>query len=67
MGNGLAKLSGYGGPRIADSLNYPTGIVMDTANNIYIANSCNNRIRKLITTTGTINNIANNGIYGFWW
>jgi sugar lactone lactonase YvrE len=38
---------------------------MDTSGNIYIADTYNNRIRKVTTSTGKISTIAGNGTAGF--
>ncbi|MFN8672159.1 MAG: hypothetical protein U0457_08800 [Candidatus Sericytochromatia bacterium] len=64
-GNGLAVFSGDNGQAISASLNKPNGIVFDKSDNMYIADSSNNRIRKVDRTTGTITTIAGNGLAGF--
>ena len=56
-GNGVADFSGDGGPASAASLHYPTGIFVHSDGTIYIADSFNDRIRK-IDPTGTITTIA---------
>jgi len=35
-------------PRIG-KIDTPTGIALDTAGDFYVADSCNNRIRKIVT------------------
>jgi uncharacterized protein (TIGR03437 family) len=62
-GNGS---TGYGGENvgaISAPLTVPTGVAVDRAGNVYIAESGNNRIRKL--SNGVITTIAGNGANGF--
>jgi uncharacterized protein (TIGR03437 family) len=58
-GNGNAVFSGDGGPAASAGLNFPTGITLDSAGNLYIGDSLNNRIRRV--SGGTITTIAGNG------
>ena len=44
-GNGNIGYSGDFGPPTSASLNYPQGVALDTAGNVYIADSNNNRVR----------------------
>ena len=46
VGNGTAGFSGDGGPALSASLNFPKGIALDNAGNLYIADEDNRRIRK---------------------
>jgi uncharacterized protein (TIGR03437 family) len=48
---------------IGASLNYPEGVSVDAAGNLYIADSVNNRIR-LVRADGTITTIAGSGSFG---
>ena len=56
--------TGDGGKGTAASMNLPQGINFDGAGNLYIADTYNNRIRKL-TPGGTISTFAGNGISGY--
>ncbi len=62
-GNGMAAYSGDGGQATSASLNRPEGVAVDTANNLYIADSFNNRIRK-VDTAGVISTFAGTGNFG---
>ena len=46
-GNGRAQFAGDGGPAAAASLNYPFGVALDSAGNLYIADTFNHRIRMV--------------------
>jgi len=61
-GNGTAKFSGDGGPATAASLNLPNGIAVDSGGNLYIADTNNQRVRKV--SGGTITTVAGNGTAG---
>jgi trimeric autotransporter adhesin len=63
-GNGSPGYSGDGGPATSASLNYPEGVAVDSAGNLYIADSSNYVIRK-VTPGGTISTIAGTGISGY--
>jgi RHS repeat-associated protein len=68
-GNGTPGYSGEGGPAVQASLNRPAAIAADRDGNIYIADTDNNRIRKvdskgLITTVGGDGTPGINGISG---
>ncbi len=56
--------AGYNGDSIlatAAQLNDPIGLGFDTAGNLYIADSGNNRIRQIATVTGIITTVAGGG------
>jgi len=61
-GNGAAGYSGDNGPATAASLQGPSGIAVDTAGNLYIADTGNYRVRK-VSVSGAITTVAGNGDY----
>lgn len=63
-GTGTRGFSGDGGPATSAKLYNPWGVALDSAGNIYIADSGNYRIRKVDINTGIINTIAGNGLSG---
>lgn len=63
-GTGAAGFSGDGGPGTAARLNAPNGLAVDGAGNVYIADTNNNRIRKL-DTNGVITTVAGAGPAGY--
>ncbi|MEO8663563.1 MAG: hypothetical protein ABI693_34220, partial [Bryobacteraceae bacterium] len=60
-GNGVRGFGGDGGLATGAALNHPTGIAIDNAGTIWIADEGNKRIRK-IDATGTITTVAGNGL-----
>lgn len=62
-GNGTPGFGGDGGPATAAQLNYPWGLAVDSAGNLYVADTNNQRIRKV--TDGVITTVAGNGMGGF--
>jgi len=59
-GTGAASFGGDGGLGTSAQLNKPQGIAFDASNNLYIADSSNNRVRVL-SSAGVINTFAGNG------
>ena len=57
-GTGFAGFSGDGLLAKTAQLNLPLGIAIDAANNIYIADTSNNRIRKIAAGTNIITTVA---------
>ena len=46
-GTGMADFKGDGGPALAAAFLYPTGIAIDSQDNIYVADGGNSRVRKI--------------------
>ena len=63
-GNGTQGYSGDGGAATNAELNYPAGVAVDATGNLFIADSINNRIRK-VGTNGIITTVAGNGTAGY--
>ena len=61
-GNGNYSFSGDGAPATAAQLFLPSGVAVDIAQNVYIADMQNGRVRK-VSGDGVINTIAGNGVY----
>jgi sugar lactone lactonase YvrE len=64
-GSGINGFGGDGGSALAASLQGPLGIAIDSASNLYIADSQNNRIRRVDAATRIITTIAGSGAAGF--
>ncbi len=63
-GNGSAGYSGNGGAAVAAQLNNPTGVCVDGAGNMYIADRENHVVRK-INNIGVITTVAGTGTAGY--
>jgi sugar lactone lactonase YvrE len=60
-GIGIRGFAGDGGAANNAILKFPTCVALDTAGNLFIADSGNNRIRKILTTVNpmlTLNNVS---------
>jgi sugar lactone lactonase YvrE len=62
-GTGVAGFSGDAGPATAAQLDGPSGVAVDRAGDVYIADSKNNRIRK-VAPDGAISTVAGTGVAG---
>jgi uncharacterized protein (TIGR03437 family) len=59
-GTGIAGFSGDSGQAIGAQLNRPSGVAVDSAGNVYIADTLNSRIRKILPS-GVITTVAGGG------
>jgi NHL repeat-containing protein len=59
-GTGTAGCGGDGGQATSALLNYPEGVAVDNSGNVFIADSRNQRVRK-IDANGVISTVAGNG------
>ncbi|MDR3764007.1 MAG: SMP-30/gluconolactonase/LRE family protein [Acidobacteriota bacterium] len=64
-GNGGSGYNGDGIAATSATLSNPAGIAVDASGNLYIADTGNNRIRKVTATTGLISTVAGNGTSGY--
>ena len=67
-GNRPNAFGGDGGPAAASTLNMASGVAVDAAGNLYIADSGNMRVRKIPSVAGTnpsINTVAGNANSSF--
>ncbi len=62
-GTGYAGSSGDSGPAASATVNHPQGVAVDSAGNIYIADTYNSRVRQ-VSTGGIITTVAGTGTPG---
>jgi sugar lactone lactonase YvrE len=65
IAGGTAGFSGDNGVAAAARLALPHGLSIDSAGNIYIADTANHRIRRIDPVTGTITTVAGDGTQSF--
>jgi hypothetical protein len=63
-GNGTNGYSGDGGAATNAEINYPYGVRVDAAGDLFIADYGNYRVRK-VSTNGIITTVAGNGTHGY--
>lgn len=56
---------GDGGAATSAQLSFPAGVFLDAAENIFIADTFDHRIREVTASTGIINTVAGTGVEGF--
>ena len=61
----LPGYSGDGGAAVGAQLMQPSGLAVDSAGNLYIADTGNSVIRKVAAATGLISTVAGNGTPGY--
>ncbi|MFF8919022.1 hypothetical protein ACF08M_38435 [Streptomyces sp. NPDC015032] len=64
-GTGEYGYSGDGGPAAAARLCSPHGVALDAQGNLYIADTGNQRVRRVSASDGTITTVVGTGEYGF--
>jgi hypothetical protein len=64
-GSGTQGFSGDGGAAIAAQLDSPHAVVLDSAGNLFIADTHNHRVRRVDAITQTISSVAGTGSAGF--
>jgi sugar lactone lactonase YvrE len=65
VGNGATGFAGDGGPAIDASLFAPSGVAVDAAGNLYVADTFNHRVRRVDAGTGVIATVAGTGMFGY--
>ncbi|MCE9637538.1 MAG: hypothetical protein K8T90_17700 [Planctomycetes bacterium] len=63
-GNGVATFAGDGAAATSASIRFPTGVAVNAAGDIFIADNGNNRIRRIAASDGVISTIAGDGTPG---
>jgi sugar lactone lactonase YvrE len=64
-GTGVAGNSGDGGFAVQAEINSPAGVTVDVNGNILIADTANNRVRRIDVASGIISTVAGTGDEGF--
>lgn len=64
-GNGTCPFSGDGGPAVNAGICSPDGVAVDSAGNLFIAETGDDRVRRVDAATQTITTVAGNGTGGF--
>ena len=64
VGNNTQAWSGDGGSPLVAELNYPAGVFVDSAGNVFIADSANSVIREVLASTGDIQTVAGDALLG---
>ena len=64
-GDGTAGFKGDGGPATKAELDSPSGVGVDAAGDLFIADSSNNVIREVVKASGDIITVAGDGTLGY--
>jgi sugar lactone lactonase YvrE len=64
-GNGGVGYVGDGGPARSARLGYPQGLAVDAGGNVYVADSQQNRVRRIDAQTGIIRTVGGDGRAAF--
>ena len=64
-GTGVKGYSGDGANALVATFYSLSGIAVDAAGNVYVADTGNNVIRKIDTASGVISTVAGNGVVGY--
>ena len=64
-GDGTLGYSGDGGAATSAELYYPQGLAVDSSDNVFIADTLNDVIRRVDATTGIITTVAGTGSPGY--
>jgi sugar lactone lactonase YvrE len=64
-GTGQRGYRGDGGLAVDAQLSFPTYVALDADGNVFIADTANNRVRRVDARTGIITTVAGNGTSGF--
>ncbi len=62
-GDGRAFFTGDGGPATSAGVAFPTGVAVDGAGNLFIADNGNARVRRVDSGSGIITTVAGNGLF----
>jgi len=65
LGYGLGGYNGDGGLAVASALNLPTGVWLDSAGDLFIADMDSSRVRRVAASTGIISTVVGGGIRGY--
>lgn len=64
-GKGTKGFSGDDGPAVEAELSFPVAVTTDLDGNLYVADTGNNRVRRIDADTGMIRTVAGSGQSGF--
>jgi RHS repeat-associated protein len=65
VGTATNGFSGDGGPATSAQICDPSGIAFDSSGNLYLADTSNNVVRKVLASTGIITTVVGNGLNGY--